>query len=198
MSESKNQRFIKARDKYSDMRSSASSLLIVGILGIIYLVIDYMDVLPFSIIPNDNWLFSGVMLVMFLVFTIAGVYTYASAKKLKNTISSEEELTENIRSWILENIKAVQVDALCESNRKDAYDNAISDCLEDEAETPEDINEDEYDIVSFESFYDIPEEMKAFEREEAIIQLTQAEFKDASVAHISFILEDLYDTIFTL
>ena len=197
MSESKNQRFVKARDKYSDMCSSASSLLLVGILGIIYLVIDYMDILPFSINPNDNWLFSGVMLVMFLVFTIAGIYTYSSAKKLKKTISSEEELTENIRNWILKNIKADQVDSLCEANRKSAYDSAINDCLEDENETPEDINEDEYDIVSFESFYDIPEEMKAFEREEAIIQLTQSEFEDASVAHISFILEDLYDTIFT-
>ncbi len=197
MSESKNQRFVKARDKYSDMCSSASSLLLVGILGIIYLVIDYMDILPFSINPNDNWLFSGVMLVMFLVFTIAGIYTYSSAKKLKKTISSEEELTENIRNWILKNIKADQVDSLCESNRKSAYDSAINDCLEDENETPEDINEDEYDIVSFESFYDIPEEMKAFEREEAIIQLTQSEFEDATIAHISFILEDLYDTIFT-
>ena len=210
MSNTKSGRFVKARDKYADMRSSASSLLIVGILGATYMVIDYLKLLPFTINPNNNWMLTITMSALFIVFIVSGIYTYLSCAKVKATISTEEALTADIKKWMTSKLTAQMVDSKCEERRKATYDSAISECLE---ETDEDdltiVDEDvdslyettnidgvEYDVVSYESFYDIPNEMKALEREEAIIELASEVFTDASAAHISYVLEDVYDTIF--
>ena len=210
MSDTKNGRFIKARDKYADMRSSASSLLIVGILGAVYMIIDHLKILPFTINPNGNWMLTITMSALFIVFIISGIYTYISCAKVKDSINAEEALTADIKEWMTSKLTAQMVDNKCEELRKVAYDSAISECLD---ETKEDditiIDEDvdslyetteidgeEYDVVAFESFYDIPNEMKALEREEAIIKLASDVFKDVSPAHISYVLEDVYDKIF--
>ena len=215
MSDTKNGRFTKARDKYADMRSSASSLLIVGILGVIYMIVDYLGILPFSLNANNNWVFTFTMAALFVTFIIAGLFTYKSASKLQKSIGTEESLTEDIKAW-MSALSPAEIDQKCEDKRKAAYDAAIEDCLDnsdnsddsdiadnsniDDTDTPyekTEIDGEEYDVVAFESFYDIADELKAFEREEVIIELTQAQFEDATPAHISYILEDVYDTIFT-
>ncbi len=232
MSDTKNGSFVKAKDKYADMRSSASSLLIVGILGVIYMVTDSLGILPFTLNPNDNWIFTFTMAALFIVFIIAGICTYKSANKIRRTIRREETLTEDMKTWMTENIKPEDIDSRCEEKRKAAYDAAVEGCLED-AENYEDSDEDtddveniddvddsddedtadeldmdvqyetaeidgeEYNVIAYESFYDIAEEMKAFEREETIVELVKEQFPDATDAHISYILEEIYDSIFT-
>ena len=211
MSNTKNGGFIKASDKYADMRSSASSLLIVGILGIVYMIIDTLGILPFTINPNDNWMLLITMSALFIVFTLTGIYTYISCAKLKSTINEEEALTADIKEWMTNNLTAQMVDDKCEERRKVAYDTAISECLEETDEeditiADEDVDSlyetteidgEEYDVVAYESFADIPEEMKALEREEAIIELALDVFTDVSPAHISYVLEDVYEKIFS-
>ncbi len=195
MSDTKNGSFVKAKDKYADMRSSASSLLIVGILGVIYMVTDSLGILPFTLNPNDNWIFTFTMAALFIVFIIAGICTYKSANKIRRTIRKEETLTEDMKTWMTENIKPEDIDSRCEDKRKAAYDAAVEGCLED-AEN-DDKSGEEYNVIAYESFYDIAEEMKAFEREETIVELVKEQFPDATDAHISYILEEIYDSIFT-
>lgn len=105
-------KFKTASDKYNDLHSSSICLLFVGIFGLIYVILDYLKVLPFSF--NGNFMFYIVMGALFLIFTIVGIYTAISAKKVKETITDEETNTDSIITWALENLTATQLDASIE------------------------------------------------------------------------------------
>lgn len=116
-------KFKKASDKYNDLHSSSICLLFVGILGTLYVILDYFKVLPFSFNNNGNFMFYIVMGSLFVIFIIAGIYTAMSAKKIKSTISDEESNTDSIITWALENLSASQLDASIDD---------INDCIEEE------------------------------------------------------------------
>ncbi len=101
----------KASDKYTDLHSSSICLLLVGILGIIYVILDYFKVLPFSF--NSN-MFYIVMGALFTIFIILGLYTAHTAKKVKNTIADEESTTDSIITWAIENLSAESIDTTLE------------------------------------------------------------------------------------
>lgn len=101
-------KFKSASDKYNDLHSSSVCLLLVGILGLAYVILDYFKVLPFSF--NSNFMFYIVMGSLFLIFTVMGVYTAFSAKKMKTTISDEETNTDSIITWSIENLTAEKID----------------------------------------------------------------------------------------
>ena len=102
--------FVKAKDKYSDMKSSAFCLILVGILGLLVIICDYLNILPIRLNANKSFIFYFVMSALFLIFIIAGIYTTKSAKKIKETISDEESLTDTIVAWIMDNVTSEQID----------------------------------------------------------------------------------------
>lgn len=115
--------FKKASDKYNDLHSSSICLLFVGILGIVYVILDYLKVLPFSFNSNGNFMFYIVMGSLFSIFVIMGVYTVISAKKVKETIADEESNTDSIITWAIENLTAEKIDSSIE---------AIDECMDEE------------------------------------------------------------------
>ena len=115
--------FKKASDKYNDLHSSSICLLFVGILGIIYVILDYLKVLPFSFNSNGNFMFYIVMGSLFSIFVIMGIYTVISAKKVKETIADEESNTDSIITWAIENLTADKIDSSIE---------AIDECIDEE------------------------------------------------------------------
>ena len=106
--------FKKASDKYKDLHSSSVCLLFVGILGMLYVVLDYLKVLPFSFNFNGNFMFYIVMGALFTIFIILGLYTAHTAKKVKNTIADEESTTDSIITWAIENLSAESIDTTLE------------------------------------------------------------------------------------
>lgn len=106
--------FKTAKEKYDDLHSSYVCLLIVGILGIIYVILDYLKVIPFSFNNNGNFMFYIVMGSLFSIFIIMGIVTYNSAKKIKAHIGDEEETTDNILAWAKETLSAEEIDKTIE------------------------------------------------------------------------------------
>ena len=99
--------FVHAADKYSDMMSSASSLLIVGILGFVFIVLVY-----FKIIPLDmSILFYIFSSIMFAAFIIAGIVSFFKAGKIKSTISSENQLLTRIKDYLRNDYQPVVIDS---------------------------------------------------------------------------------------
>ena len=115
--------FKKASDKYKDLHSSSVCLLFVGILGMLYIVLDYLKVLPFSFNANGNFMFYIVMGALFGIFIIMGFYTAHSAKKAKDSIADEESNTDSIITWAIENLSDSIVDSTIED---------IDDCSDEE------------------------------------------------------------------
>lgn len=102
--------FVKAKDKYSDMRSSAICLIVVGLIGASVILLDYLDIFPIKLNANNSFIFYFAMAALFIIFIVLGIYTIMSAKKIKDSISDEESLTDTIVAWALDNITSEQID----------------------------------------------------------------------------------------
>lgn len=92
------------KSKADDFKSSAYTLLIVGILGIVAIVLIELGVIPFRMVAPGKYITYGVMGALFLLFIVMGISSFGSAKKYANEAKKEDDLTSQIRSWVLENV----------------------------------------------------------------------------------------------
>lgn len=98
--------FVRLSDKYNDIMSSASTMLLVGIVGLICLLLILIKVIPLPISSETSWLFDSVMGGVFIIFIIAGIVSFMHAKQVKIDAEAEDKLIEEILAWADENITA--------------------------------------------------------------------------------------------
>lgn len=89
--------FINAKERYDDMMSSASSLIVVGLLGFVFVALVYFKIIRLEM----NVLFYILSLFMFSAFIITGIFSFLKARKIKSLISTEESLSEQIKDFLL-------------------------------------------------------------------------------------------------
>lgn len=188
--------FVKARDKYSDMKSSALCLFIIAIIGLAVTIMDCFDLLPIKLNANDSWIFYFAMFSLYTIFIIVGIYTIHSAKKVKSTISDEEAQTDTIITWALDNLSAKYIDEQCAKNRADII--AKEDfVIEKKAEEDSDTNAEMLEhFERTEAFEELPEELKCFDREEFIASRIKEQFDIDDSSYIAAIIEEIYPEIF--
>lgn len=90
--------------KAEDFKSSAYTLLIVGVLGILALVLIELKILPIYLVKPGKYITYGVMGTLFLIFIVVGIYSLFSAKKYAKEAVEEDDLTDRIRTWCKENL----------------------------------------------------------------------------------------------
>lgn len=105
--------YVSAKDKYEERRSSAFSTFTVGVLGLIYTVLNYFG---YGIITsNEKDIYAAItMAIVFGTFTIIGVVTHIHSKKLKNLVTEEETIIENLKKFFAEEITAEGIDKECD------------------------------------------------------------------------------------
>ena len=103
--------YVKKADKYEDVRSSSLTMLIVGMLGIIFVILSLTKVIniPFSV--TTAWLFYTIMSAVFIAFTIGGIVSYFRAVKLKDEAEIENKKIDEINAWSKENLTVDVVDS---------------------------------------------------------------------------------------
>lgn len=92
--------YTKKADEYKDTRTSGITFVIFGLIGIAYLVLCKLEILPLTY--NDIVLV--LLLCMFAFFIANGVASVIKSGKIKGQISEEEALTKEIKLWLDENI----------------------------------------------------------------------------------------------
>ena len=92
------------KSKAEDFKSSAYTLIIVGAVGIIALILLELGVFPFSLAAPGKYITYAVMGVMFLIFIIMGFSSFKSSKKYEKEAKTEDDLTDRIKTWTLENV----------------------------------------------------------------------------------------------
>ncbi len=90
--------YINAKDRYENMMSSASSLIIVGFIGFVFVTLVYLKLINLQM----NMLFYILSLLMFSVFIGIGIFSLSKANAIKKTISTEENLSEDIKNLLTE------------------------------------------------------------------------------------------------
>lgn len=95
--------------KAEDFKSSAYTLLLVGILGIAAIILIEVGVFPFRLVGSGRYITYGVMGTLFIIFIVMGISSFRSSKQYEREAAQEEDLTDKIKIWAKENITAESV-----------------------------------------------------------------------------------------
>lgn len=95
------------KDKAENFKTSAYTLITVGILGAVLLLLCYLQVIPFHL----NTLSNFVMALLFGIFIIVGISSYRSYRNCAKDAVVEERLRDEVKKWCLENLTGETVDA---------------------------------------------------------------------------------------
>jgi hypothetical protein len=105
MADNDNAKFYQDKKaKAEDFKSSAYTLLLVGIAGIAALILINMGVLPIKLVGSGKIMTNIVMGVLFLIFIVIGISSFKSFKQYEKEAVDEADLTDRIKSWISDNV----------------------------------------------------------------------------------------------
>lgn len=103
--------YLNSAQKAEDNKSSAYTLLVIGVLGIAAVILVLTDVIPlYQNAGITKYFVCGVMGALFLIFLALGVISMKNFKTLSADAESEAALVEKMRGWCAENLKAEQID----------------------------------------------------------------------------------------
>lgn len=95
--------------KAEDFKSSAYTLLLVGIIGIVALVLMEAGVLPFRLAGSGKYITYTVMGALFVIFIVMGILSLKSFKQYEKEAVTEADTTAKIKAWVKENITAQSI-----------------------------------------------------------------------------------------
>ena len=93
-------------DKYKDNSSSGTTLLTIGIIGIVAALLCLCNIVKLPLQGYSSYLTSGVMSVLFLIFVLSGIRSLAAAKKLKVKAAEEKEKIGEIVDFLKDAVKS--------------------------------------------------------------------------------------------
>ena len=97
--------------KAEDNKSSAYTLLVIGVLGLIAVGLVLTGVIPlYQNAGVTKYFVCGVMGALFIIFLILGVISMKNFKPLAVDAESEKKLVEQMRKWCEENLGVEQID----------------------------------------------------------------------------------------
>ena len=108
--------YVKKKEKYNDLKFSGISFVIFGLLGIAFVIATKLGYISFITLNSFSLV---VMSVVFVIFFFIGVSSLLRANKLKDIVSEEDKVTEDVTAWIEEHITDEYLDEL--------YDDSLSD-----------------------------------------------------------------------
>lgn len=113
--------YVKKADEYRDMKYSGITFIVFGIIGLIYLALCKLEVLP---ITYNNVIFV-IIVILFVIFVISGIVSIHKAEKIKLLISEEEAKTKEIKEWLDQNLTQDMIDGWLDSQVTDMENDLI-------------------------------------------------------------------------
>ena len=111
--------YIESSKKAQDAKSGGLSILFVGGLGFICVLLILLGIIPLHMNIFSKYLITGVMGTMFLLFIIMGFISVKSYKKFEIKASEEDTLTQNLTSWVKDNLQKDIIDADLEESSEE-------------------------------------------------------------------------------
>lgn len=103
-------KFVKSSDRYEDINSSGITLIFTSVLGFIFLILKYLDVIHLYFEGFTEYMFYFVMGGMFIAFFVYGVFSLKQAKLIKAGIAKEEDTTSSVLTYFSENFSKELID----------------------------------------------------------------------------------------
>lgn len=92
--------YVMKADQYKDLTGTVWIFLIFGIAGLVFVLLNVLDVISFL----NGWVPNTVMGALFLCFIYIALSTNQKAKKVQAEIDAENQLTEKINDWLKKNV----------------------------------------------------------------------------------------------
>lgn len=92
--------YMKQEEKYKDLHSTAYTFLIVGIAGLAFVALNALGFITFI----GNMLAYVLYTAIFGGCIVVAITSFKDAKKAKEQIQDEEDLTAKVKKWLEENI----------------------------------------------------------------------------------------------
>lgn len=113
--------YVKKEEEYKDVKFSGLTFIIFGVLGIVYLALCKIDIIPI----DYNLFIFCILAAMFAGFVIMGVVSFVRSKKIKLQIPEEKMLTEEINTWLTENITKERAEKWVDETASDEENDLI-------------------------------------------------------------------------
>jgi uncharacterized Zn finger protein (UPF0148 family) len=166
--------------KADENRSSAISLLGVGIAGFVFTLLLFFNRIPiFHFDGLNRYFVCGIMGAMFVLFIVMGFVSMRSVKTLREKADKEHSLEKELRKWCDENLSMERIEA---GLREDEQAAAAT------AAVPEAADKDTDGQEGDESIY--------FKRVAKIKQLISAQFMNLDALFLDHFSDEIYDSIY--
>lgn len=96
--------YMDKSDKANEEKSSAFALFFVGGIGIVLLVLLYLDILPINLSSGNRLMMTIVLGVMFVIFIIMGFMALKNSKNYGAAAKTEGSLKDDMMKWLKENV----------------------------------------------------------------------------------------------
>lgn len=156
-------------ERAEDNKSSAWTLLTVGVIGIVALVLVMAGVIPVHLYGISKYMVYGVMFALFILFIVMGLVSLRNSKIFAKKAESESSLTDTMKEWCLTNIKVDELDSVLFG-----------------AEEVDDQTEGE----------EISEEVKYFKRNEEIKRIISDKFMNLDEGFLEDFVDHIYEELF--
>lgn len=103
--------YIEKSAKYNDVKSTAFTFTIIGVLGIICIVLFDAGFFSLIIASYMKIMMNLVMGTLFVIFTIVGIRSFLQLKVLSLEVTKEEETTNEINTWFQEHYSSKDIDS---------------------------------------------------------------------------------------
>lgn len=101
-------------EKAEDNKSSAYTLLLVGGIGLIFIILCMAGIIDWNINSSSRYMIYGVMSALFILFIVMGMVSMHSYRFFKEKAQKEDNLTVEIKSWCLSTMTADSIDEVLE------------------------------------------------------------------------------------
>ncbi len=98
-------------ERAAENKSSAWTLLLVGGVGLVFLILLLAGVLPLQLKGANRYLIGGIMGAMFVLFVVMGFVSLKKSKEYAKDADSENSLKGTMEKWCRENLDRASIDA---------------------------------------------------------------------------------------
>lgn len=142
--------YVKKADKYEDLHSTAVCFTVLGILGMLFCILNLTGIV--SLYQNPIQL--TAMLVIFGIFTAIGISSYFRSKEVKGQISEEENLTNKINEWMEKTITKELLEKFSDKSiSEEANFLQVSEKIKEMIQKEFDVNDDSYLDAIIDEFF---------------------------------------------
>ena len=103
--------YVESSKKAQDFKSGGLSLLFVGGVGLVFIILILLGIIPLHMNLFSKYLIIGVMGTLFILFIVMGFLSVKSYKKFEIKASEEDNLTKQLNTWCKENLSQALIDA---------------------------------------------------------------------------------------